>query len=502
MLEPAPLVATVDAPIPQGAEAQWFHGAGGARQRAALFTPQGPVRGSVVLSGGRTEVIEKYYEVIGELMERGFVVLAHDWRGQGFSGRELPDRLKGHAHGAKTYVDDYQALLAAFESRLPRPWIAIAHSMGAALVLLAMAQGERRFAGALFSAPMFGVNTGKVPTWRAALTARLQVLLGRAARYVPGQPRDPSAQDFESNVLTHDRARFARNMGLLAAEPQLALGAPTWGWLDFALRAAAYLAKPDRLRGITIPVMILQAEDERLVDNAAQDAAARHLPQGQVIRVPGARHEILMETDSMRNIFLRVFDTLTGRTAPKPAAAPTPAEAPKAQTAAPAPAATPEPAPAAVAAAAPAAAAPAKKPAVKKAAAKKPAAKKAPAPKAAQASKPAAPKAAKPAAAKPVAAKKPAPAKAAAAKPATAKPAAKAAAPKAQAPAKTPGPKTAAKPAAKGAAKPAAAKTAPAKAAKPAPAKVAAAKAAAPKTTAPKATAKKAATKKAPPAKA
>jgi lysophospholipase len=380
--------------------------------------------------------------------------------------------------------------------------------MGATLALLALAQAEHRFSGALFTAPMLGVNTGKVAPWKARLTARLQILFGRAARYVPGQPRDPFAQAFESNVLTHDRARFARNMGLLAAEPQLALGAPTWGWLDFALGACAYLARPDRLSGVTIPVVILQAEDERLVDNAAQEAVARHLPQGQLIRVPGAYHEILMETDPMRDIIKRVFDTLAGRSAPKPAAAPKPAEAPKAEAAAPAPA--PEPAPAAAAPAAPAPAAATPKPAAKKAA-QQPAAKKAAtaakpaaAPKAA---KPTAKPAAKPVAAKPSAAKKPAPAVAAvakttAAKPA-AKPAAKAAAPKAK-PAAAP-PKPAAKPAAKAppkaAAKAETAKAALAKAAKPAPAKAAAAKTAAPKTSAPKAAARKPAAKKPAPAK-
>ena len=38
--------------------------------------------GKVVLSGGRTEPIEKYFEVIEDLTGRGFVVLAHDWRGR------------------------------------------------------------------------------------------------------------------------------------------------------------------------------------------------------------------------------------------------------------------------------------------------------------------------------------------------------------------------------------------------------------------------------------
>jgi len=507
MFEPAPLVATDAAPIPPGGEAEWFQGAGGTRLRAALFTPEGRVRGSVVLSPGRTEAIEKYYEVIGELLERGFVVLAHDWRGQGLSARELPDRLKGHARGYKPFLEDFAALLRAFEARLPKPWIMLSHSMGATLTLLAMIHGERRFAGALLSAPMFGVKTGKVPPLQARVSAWMQNALGRSARYLPGQARDPFAQDFETNVLTHDRARFARNVGLLTAEPQLALGAPTWGWLQFALSACAELARPERLRGITIPVMILQAEDERLVDNAAQAAAALHLLQGQLIRVPGAYHEILMETDLMRNFFLRVLDTLTGRTAPKPAASPRPPEAPKPVGATkPAPAPEPAPAPAPVPEVTPIAAASEVVPPASAVATPAPAPKKAAPPKKAVGKKPPAAKAAakpaaKPAAAKATAAKK-APATAAPAKPAVAgvngaksaglvngaKPAAAkpaAARPAAKAPAKTAAPKAAP-------AKAAAAKAVPAKAA----AKAAAPKTA-PKAAAPKAAAAKAATPKA-----
>ncbi|HEV2530833.1 alpha/beta hydrolase [Phenylobacterium sp.] len=471
MAETAPLIATRDAPIPDGGEAMWFSGAGGARLRAALFRPRGRARGSIVLSGGRTEPIEKYFEVIGDFLDRGFVVLAHDWRGQGLSHRALGDPLKGHADGAKAYVDDFKILLDTFADRLPKPWVAVGHSMGGCLTLLAMAQGEHRFVGAIFSAPMLGVQTGGRSPAAARMMVQVSKLFGRARRYVLNDPGKPFDDVFETNVLTHDRRRYARACGQLAAEPKLALGAPTWGWLDFAFKATAELARPERLSHITVPVIILSAEDDKLVDNAAQQRAARHLPQGKFINVPGAFHEILMETDQMRNFFMKAFDSLTGRVAPKPA------EPPKA-----APATPPKPpAPTMATSSAPMMAAASPAPAAKKPAAKK----KAPAKKKA---------AAKPAAAKKApAAKKPAAKKSAAKKPAAKKPAAKPAAAKKPPAAKKPAAK---KPAAKKAsakkpaAKPAAAKKAPA-AKKPAAKKPAAKKPAAKKPAARKPAAKK-----------
>ncbi len=412
MAEAAPLTSIPELPIPPGGGAEWFAGAGGAMLRAALFTPTGRARGSVVLSTGRTEAIEKYFEVVSELLERGFAVLVQEWRGQGLSHRDLPDRLKGHANGNAPYLQDYHALLAAFEDRLPKPWIAVGHSMGGCLTLLALAKGEAaRFAGAMLCAPMLGVN---VPPM-ASLLVGFNLLLGKAGGYAR-PPADPYHEPFEGNVLTKDAQRFARGRALIDANRDLALGGPTWGWLDFALKSTAYLAKAENLRGVTIPVVIASAEKDQLVRADAQRAAAANLPDGKFVNVPGAEHEILMETDDKRAVFWAEFDALADRVAPRPA--PAPATAP---TVAAKPKAAPKP----------------KAPAPKTAAA--------PAQKAKSAAKPASAKLATPA--KAPAEPKAAPAKkASAVKPAAAKaaPAKAATKPKAaSAPAKKPAPKKA-----------------------------------------------------------
>ncbi|MFC3076518.1 alpha/beta fold hydrolase [Phenylobacterium terrae] len=321
MAEPAPLLETPDNPAPPGGAAEWFAGAGGARMRAALFTPNGPPRGSVVLSGGRTEVVEKYYETIGELLDRGFVVLAHDWRGQGLSERLLPDRLKGHAAGFDDFVTDFDCLLAAYGQRLPKPWLAVGHSMGGCLTLLALAKGQAaKFAGAVLSAPMLALTTKPAPRLLVDLLLGRRVRLKRLEDYVGG-PGDPFENDFAKNKLTHDPARYARNCALIKTHPDLALGPVTWGWLDFAFKATAYLQKPENLKGVTIPVTICQAGEEKVIDNRGQDIVVRGLPKGRLVRVPGAFHEILQETDERRAVFWREFDALADQVAARPLAA-------------------------------------------------------------------------------------------------------------------------------------------------------------------------------------
>ena len=308
-MEAASLTSIAEAPVPAGAVAAWVSARAPGRLRAALFPAQGAVRGSVVLSGGRTEPIEKYFEFIGELTGRGYVVLAHDWRGQGLSHRDVANG--GHADGYQTFLDDYAALLAAYEAKLPKPWFAIGHSMGGCLTLLALAKGQAgRFAGAILSAPMLGLRTGNVPTAVARGLAATKVLIGQARELA--RPEGPP-ETFETNVLTHDRPRYQRAKAQVSAQPALGLGGPTWGWLDFAFRATAFLARPANLKQVTIPVTIVSAEQDKLVDNDAQLMIAQSLPSGRFVSVPGAYHEILRATDPIRQVFMTELDALLER---------------------------------------------------------------------------------------------------------------------------------------------------------------------------------------------
>src|SRR4051812_5295859 len=129
---PPPLIAVDGAAVPKGIEAAWITGADGVRLRTALLSAAGKPRGSVGLSTGRTESLEKYFETAAALHGRGFTVLLHDWRGQGLSQRLLPDRLRGHAEGFDAFLADYDRLLEVYAGHLPRPWLMVGHSMGGA----------------------------------------------------------------------------------------------------------------------------------------------------------------------------------------------------------------------------------------------------------------------------------------------------------------------------------------------------------------------------------
>ena len=277
----APLMGVPGAAPPPGGQGEWFRGAGGLRLRAALWTPSALVaakpRGTVVLSTGRTEPIEKYFELIGNLLARGFCVLAHDWRGQGLSARLLPDRLKGHARAVEGFLDDYGRLMETFEARAPKPWIMLGHSMGATLNLMTLEAGETRFSGAVLCSPMLRIKTGKRSMWSVKLAARWNLRHGKAGDYVLDDADDPFDHTFENDALTSDETRYELWRQQLYACPHLAVGGPTWGWLAFALDAGERALKPKALKSVKIPVAIVQAGDLRAVFLEEFDAMAAYV---------------------------------------------------------------------------------------------------------------------------------------------------------------------------------------------------------------------------------
>lgn len=296
-------------PVPAGAEIVWFGGEQELRLRACIapVPPGVEARGSVIVCPGRTEFIEKYFEVAGELQQRGFAVVIIDWPGQGLSQRLLPDRKKGHIDRFETFMGALAKGLETLSSNLPRPHVSLAHSMGGAIALAAIARGLVRVEAAAFCAPMWGLRSRflgmKYLVWAMRVT-------GRSGDYAvqPGPP-----EQFETNIVTHDRRRWQLQRDLIDARPDLELGPVTWGWLGASLDILATFTRPRALSRITIPVFVASAAEEQLVDNEAHASVAHRLEACEHITVPGARHEILMETDDKRAAFWDGFDRMLRR---------------------------------------------------------------------------------------------------------------------------------------------------------------------------------------------
>jgi lysophospholipase len=303
------LVATAQNPIPDGAECFVLNAADGVALRMALFRPKIPVRGTIALLQGRAEFIEKYFETIGELLARGFEVATLDWRGQGGSMRELANPRKGHIDDFAQYQRDLAALVARM-GRLdcPRPWFALAHSMGGAILLEYAHSGGDAFRRLVVTAPMIDVYGLRFPRGARWLANSLD-MLGLGAMFIPGgSPESLVELPFQDNILTSDPVRMARNAGVLEKEPLLAIGDPTVGWANSAFRQMTRFAQPDYAYSWRLPTLIVASGRDRLISTAAIERFAQRLDLAQLVVVPGARHEVMMERDHMREQFLAALD--------------------------------------------------------------------------------------------------------------------------------------------------------------------------------------------------
>ena len=94
-LQEAPLTEIENFTAPKGGKAFFFTTSDQVRIRVAIWNTESTV-GTIILQSGRTEFIEKYFEVIQEFISRGFCIAMFDWRGQGLSDRLIDNPYLGH----------------------------------------------------------------------------------------------------------------------------------------------------------------------------------------------------------------------------------------------------------------------------------------------------------------------------------------------------------------------------------------------------------------------
>jgi len=311
------LVSLAKNPVPSGASTGVFKSRGGVRLRFARWEPtRPPRRGTVCLFQGRGEFIEKYFEVVADLRRRGFAVATMDWRGQGGSDRALANTSKGHVRSFSEFDQDLAAFMR--EIVLPDcqpPFIALAHSMGGNILLRNASLPGSWFSRMVLSAPMIDIAPARLGSSRGVSRAYAEILsgIGLGSLYVRGGSSRPIELDpFEDNPLTTSRERYERNRSILQAAPALGLGSPTVAWLRAALRSIARLTAPTYPLRVEVPLLLFAAGMDTVVSTQAIEEFALRLKVGTHVLLPQARHEILQETDELRQRFWATFDAYLG----------------------------------------------------------------------------------------------------------------------------------------------------------------------------------------------
>jgi lysophospholipase len=213
------------------------------------------------------------------------------------------------------HVNDFETIMQEVVlPDCPPPYYVLAHSTGAAVALLSAERMRTQIDRMVLTAPLLKLTYGS-----AALLARVSgflMHLGLGEAFAPGAGATlMQTQPFSGNPLTSDPERFQRALAVTNADPSFGIGGATIGWVDAAMRACCRLTEPSMAEAVPMPVLIVLGGAESIVSNQAAESFARRVKTAAYLRIPGARHEILMERDELRDQFWVAFDAFVqGRT--------------------------------------------------------------------------------------------------------------------------------------------------------------------------------------------
>lgn len=261
----------------------------------------------LVIMQGRAESVVKYAELIDELYRNGFSVFAFDHIGQGQSGRKTANPLHGFVSNFDEYVEDATHLieevmfgLKESHAQASLSQYLLCHSMGSAIGTLLLAKAPQLFDKAVLCAPMYGIKApfpAVIAKYLVTLGASIHRLLGIESGYFLGQS-DYKSVAFSENKLTSSRLRYEWFKQYYHDNVDAQLGGVTFQWLAAALQAMDKIH--NEAQNIHLPILMLQAGDDQIVDNKAITRTFAQLPNAELMPIAGAKHEILFEQDCYR----------------------------------------------------------------------------------------------------------------------------------------------------------------------------------------------------------
>ncbi len=271
--------------------------------RVAFWSAAQPTKGYVLLAPGTHEFIEKSTLRAREWGQRGYRAISFDWRGQGGSGRLVPEEPQMcHIDKVETYRNDMSDLMQNYvRPQIGNSFLVVeAHSSGAHILARALAHDQQSVDAFIASSPFVRVITpAKIP-YPVAETFVHTCAKRWAKKYAMGEgPKSSEKQIFALNKITHNEEYFQWWIELSTKlHPELATIGPSWGWVDAMMRSARML--PHDLERIKIPTLAILTPNDPRVDGKAEELFPQHLPHCVSVRFPDAFHETHMETDDIR----------------------------------------------------------------------------------------------------------------------------------------------------------------------------------------------------------
>ncbi len=221
----------------------------------------------------------RYLHVASYFAERGFAVLALDYRGHGRS-----DGPRVHVNRFDDFVGDLALLRTkALRDHPSLPLLLVGHSQGGLIVIRSALQAPEALAGAIVSSPLLGVHPSSRPGALLAAASRALSVLA---------PRLRLANNVDATLVSRDAAVVEAYR-----QDPLVSHRVSSRWFTSLLEAIedTFEAAPS----LRVPLLLMSSGDDRLVDPGAAARFARLAPSGLVeyVRWDGLYHEMFNEPE-------------------------------------------------------------------------------------------------------------------------------------------------------------------------------------------------------------
>ncbi len=268
-------------------------------------------KANVVISHGFCESFPKYYEVAWNIYRAGYSVFFCEHRGHGFSSREdLDDVSKVYVKDYDLYVEDFYTFInkKVIPAKNDLKLILFAHSMGGCIGTLFLEKYPDIFDAAVLSSPMIKMQFKGYPEWVTKLVMTVTNVLPWDKKFVPGQGSFNPGDWFErSSMKSKERFWFIQDKR--AAHDEYKTFGGTYAWTRASIKATKSAVK--NLSKINIPVLMLEAGMDSLVDNEGHRLFEEAVKTTETVIFPEAKHEIFNSTeDDREGFYISIFSWL------------------------------------------------------------------------------------------------------------------------------------------------------------------------------------------------
>lgn len=266
-------------------------------------------KAAVVIVHGFCEFFGKYHETAHRFYEAGYSVFFIELRGHGKSARVRDYEDQRVIVGS---FDEYVGDIHSFMEKIVIPqsrtgkYFLFAHSMGGAAGALYLEKYPDDFSCAVLSSPMLKVDYGGIPDAAIDALAVYTRIADMGDNFAPGQ-HEWRGEDHFLRSSCMDRDRYEYQFELRMQDVHYQTWGGTWGWAAAAKKATEAAVKDAPL--VSVPVLIMQAGNDAMVDNAGQDEFRRLSNMVYLIRFEGCEHELFNADGYSRDKYYKAILT-------------------------------------------------------------------------------------------------------------------------------------------------------------------------------------------------